>query len=259
MSERGLILAGDIRPGFFDSAGAFLGYAQDAMNVSELTLTPGEGEQRDRVSRMRDTFGQALDSVTLPAPWTMTMTTDSILRETLRTMFLGIDQDVSVASGSVTDESITARLDNWVPLANQNVLNDTAPVVTDSAGTTTYGEGTDYKVDLRNGMILAFSTGSITAEEELLVSYSFGGKDGFRVNGAKTEAVKMALLLDGKSLRQADSGKVIRLIIHEVSLRPAGGNDLKSDEWIAPQFTGTLVTPTGETEPFFYEEYTPGS
>lgn len=258
MSERGLILAGDVKLGFYDDAGAFLGYSADPINVTELTPTPGEGEQRDRVSRMRDTFGQALDSVTLPAPWTLTFTTDSISQEILRALFLGLEQTVNVASGSVTDESITARLDRFVPLANQNVLNTPAVVVTDSAGTTTYIEGTDYEVDLRNGQLRAFSTGSITEAEELLVSYSFGGKDGFRINAAQKESIQMALLLDGKSLRQEDSGKVIRWLAPKVNIRPAGGNDLKGDEWFSPQFTGTIITPTGQNQPFFYEEYTPG-
>jgi hypothetical protein len=85
----------------------------------------------------------------------------------------------------------------------------------------------------------------------------WSAEGGFRVNGAKSESITTALLMDGKSLRQADSGKVIRLIIEQATLRPAGGNDLKSDEWLAPQLTGTLITPTGQAQPFFYEEYTP--
>lgn len=259
MSERGLILAGDVRLGFYDSAGAFLGYAKDPINVTEMTPTPGEGEQRDRVSRMRDTFGQALDSVTLPAPWTLTFTTDSIGRDILRALFLGTDQDIAVASGSVTGEALTAQHDKWVPLEFPQVDNATPPVVTDDTGVTTYTEGTDYLIDLRNGMIQAISTGTITDGESLLVDYSYGARTGFRINGATANELTVAMLLDGRSLRQADSGKVVRWLAKQVTLRPAGGNDIKSNEWVAPQFTGTLITPTGENQPFFYEEYTPGA
>jgi len=259
MSERGLILAGDVRLGFFNDAGAFLGYQQDPINVSEFTLTPGEGEQRDRVSRMRETFGQALDSVTLPAPWTMTMTTDSIVREVLKGMFLGQDVDIAVSSGSVTEEEVVARTGKWVPLANVNLDEGTPPTVTGPGGSPSHAASTDYVIDYRNGMIRAIEGGAITDGDTIEVGYSYGARDGFRVNGAKSESITTALLMDGKSLRQADSGKVIRLIIEQVALRPAGGTDLKSDEWLAPQLTGTLITPTGKSQPFFYEEYTPGT
>lgn len=259
MSERGLLLAGDVRLGFFNDAGAFLGYQSDPINVTEMTLTPGEGEQRDRVSRMRDTFGQALDSVTLPAPWTLTMTTDSVIRETLKAMFLGEDVDVAVSSGSVTGEEVTARTGMWVPLANVNLDENTPPTVSGSGGSPSHSSGTDYVIDYRNGMIRAIEGGAISDGDTIEVDYSYGARNGFRVNGARSESITTALIMDGKSLRQADAGKVIRLIIEQVALRPAGGNDIKSDEWLAPQLTGTLVTPTGKSQPFFYEEYTPGT
>ena len=259
MSERGMILAGDVRLGFFDEFGAFQGYARDAINVTELTPTPGEGEERNRVSRMRDTFGQSLDSTTIPEPWTLTLTTDSIGREVLRALFLGNDLELDVASGSATDEAVTARLGKWVPLANQNLSATPEPTATDSSGTPSYVLDTDFLIDRRNGMIMALESGNITEGDEILVSYSFGARQGFRINGAVSESLEVALLLDGRSLRKGDSGKVIRWLAPQVSLRPAGGNDLKSDEWLSPQFNGTLVTPPGENQPFWYEEYTPGS
>ena len=254
----GLILAGDVKLGFFDSSGAFLGYAADSINVTELTPTPGEGEQRDRVSRMRDTFGQALDSITLPAPWTLTFTTDSISRDILRGLFLGLDEEVAVASGAVTDEAVAARHDKWVPLANQNILATPAPTVTGAGGTPTYNPGTDYEIDRRNGQIRAFGTGAIADAAAIEVDYSYGGKAGFRINAAQAESLQVAMLLDGRSLRPEDANKTIRWVAPRVNIRPAGGNDLKGDEWLAPQFSGTFITPPGESQPFFYEEYVAG-
>lgn len=255
----GLILAGDVKLGFFDNAGAFLGYSADPINVTELTPTPGEGDQRDRISRMRDTFGQALDSITLPAPWTLTFTTDNISRDILRGLFLGLDEDITVASGTATGEVVVARHDKFVPLANQNILASPAPTVTASGGTPAYTEGTDYEIDLRNGQIRAFSTGAIADASDMEVGYSFGGKTGFRINAAKVESLQVAMLLDGRSLRPEDSGKIIRWLAPKVTIRPAGGNDLKGDDWFSPQFSGTLITPVGSSAPFFYEEYTPGA
>ena len=257
MSSGGLILAGDIRLGFYGSDGAFLGYMQDPINVTELTLTPGEGETRDRVSRMRDTYGQALDSVTLPEPWTTTFTTDTISSEILRALFLGLKEEIDVDSGSITDEEITARVGTWVPTSKVMFtgLNDVS-VTDDADPANTLEEGTDYLVDLRNGAILALASGAITDGDTIKVSAQYGGIEGFRINGARRESLTVAVLLDGRSLRDEDEGKIIRMIARRISIRPAGGNDIMSDEWFSPQFQGTLLTPQGESQPFFYEEYT---
>lgn len=254
MSTGGLILAGDVRLGFYNSSGAFLGYAQDAINVTEMTLTPGEGETRDRISRQRDTYGQALDSITLPEPWTMTFTTDSIGRDILKALFLGEDTDVDVASGSITSEEIVARTGKWVPTSQVGFTTGTVSV-TGTGGSPTHAEDTDYLVDLRNGAILAIDGGAITAGATIEVSADYGARAGFRINAAKTESLSVALLVDGRSLRPEDSDKTIRTLIHKVNLRPAGGNDLMSDEWVSPQFGGTMVTPSGKDEPFYYEEF----
>jgi hypothetical protein len=254
MSSGGLILAGDVRLGFYGSDGAFLGYMQNPINVTELTLTPGEGETRDRVSRMRETYGQALDSVTLPEPWTTTFTTDTISSEILRALFLGLKEEIDVDSGTITDEEITARVGTWVP-TSKVMFTDLQSVEVKDDQDTTLSEGTDYLVDLRNGAILALASGAITDGDTIKVSASYGGIEGFRINGARRESLTVAVLLDGRSLRDEDEGKVIRMIARRISIRPAGGNDIMSDEWFSPQFQGTLLTPQGENQPFFYEEY----
>lgn len=255
MSTGGLILAGDVRLGFYDGSGAFLGYMQDPINVTQLTPVPGEGEERNRESRMRDTYGQALDSITIPQPWTLTFSTDTIGRETLRALFLGLEENIAVASGSITDEEITARLGKWVP-TSQVMLESSGLTVTDGGSTpTTYVLDTDYLVDLRNGAILALPGGAIADGQTISVSASYGGRDGFRIKGGRVEALTVAMLLDGRSLRPEDSGKIIRWVAKRVNIRPSGGNDLMSDEWLTAEFAGTLLIPQGESEPFVYEEY----
>jgi len=167
---------------------------------------------------------------------------------------LGEDTDIDVASGSITSEQITARTGKWVPTSQVGFTEGTV-TVTGSGGTPSHVEDTDYLVDLRNGAILAIDGGAITDGDTIEVSADYGARSGFRINAAKTESLSVALLVDGRSMRPEDSGKKLRILVHKVNLRPAGGNDLMSDEWVAPQFGGTLITPTGKSEPFYYEEF----
>jgi len=254
MSTGGLILAGDARLGFYNDAGAFLGYMKEPINVTELTPVPGEGDEIVRESRMRDTYGQALDAITAPAPYTLTFTTDTISREILRALFLGLDTDIDVASGSITAEQIVARTGTWVP-TSQVMLSDAGLTVTGTGGTPSYTEDTDYLVDHRNGAILAIDGGGIADGTTIEVNASYGGRSGFKISAGRRESITAAFLLDGRSLRPEDSGKVIRWKADRVTFRPAGGNDLMSQEWLAAQFSGTILIPTGADEPFVYEEY----
>ena len=259
MSTGGLILAGDCRLGFYNDAGAFLGYMKDPINVTELTPVPGEGEEIVRESRMRETYGQALDALTAPAPYTVTFTTDTISREILRALFLGLDTDINVASGTITNEVITARLGKWVP-TSQVMLVSSGITVTDGGTTPVpYVRDTDYLVDLRNGAILALPGGDITEGQQISVSASYGGRSGFKISAGRREAITAAFLLDGRSLRPEDSGKVIRWKADRINFRPAGGNDLMGQEWLAAQFSGTILIPQGADEPFTYEEYSAAS
>ena len=249
----GLMLAGDARLGFYNDAGAFLGYMKDPINMTELTLTPGEGEQQDRISKMRDSRGQALDSRVIPGPWTGTFTTDTISSEILEGLFLGVKTDITVASGAIAAEEIVARTGNWVPTSQ--VGFDAGSVSVTTAADAALTVDTDYLVDHRNGAILAIAGGSINDGDTIKVTATYGSRAGFNINAAQSEGLTVALLLDGRNLRSEDAAKVIRLEAKRMSIRPAGGNDFFGDGWLAGQFAVTFLTPVGEDKPFTYREY----
>lgn len=73
-------------------------------------------------------------------------------------------------SGTVTDEDVTADLNDWVALANHRLTPGTV-VVTNSAGNTTYTEGSDYIIDYANGKLMALAT--ITNAQALKVDYQY--------------------------------------------------------------------------------------
>lgn len=72
------------------------------------------------------------------------------------------------STGTVTDENVTADLNDYVSLANKRLIPGTV-VVTNSAGTVTYVEGSDYVIDYANGRFMALAT--ITNGQSLRIDY----------------------------------------------------------------------------------------
>lgn len=79
------------------------------------------------------------------------------------------------AAPAVTDEDVTAALGAWVQMAHKRLRPGTV-VVTNSAGSTTYVEGTDYVIDYEEGQIWCIA-GTITNGQALKVDYVY---DAFR-------------------------------------------------------------------------------
>lgn len=74
------------------------------------------------------------------------------------------------STGTVNNESVTADLSAYVQLANKRLIPGTV-VVTNSGGTVTYAEGSDYVVDYANGRFRALAT--ITNGQALLIDYQY--------------------------------------------------------------------------------------
>lgn len=81
------------------------------------------------------------------------------------------------AAPTVTDEVVTASHDAWVALNKKRQRPGTV-VVTNSGGSTTYTEGTDYVFDYEDGNFMALSTGAITNSQSLKIDYVY---DAFRL------------------------------------------------------------------------------
>lgn len=250
MSDTGLILAGDVFVGPYSGL-SFLGYYGTPINCTEFTLQPGDVETVDRSSRKRASYGQALDSITRPSPWTLSMTTDTMNTETLRMAFLGDTDSLSDTGASVTDEEVTAAHDLWVPLAHRNIDTGQAITVTGSGGSPSYTEDTDYVIDARNGMIRVLSTGGIADAATIEVSYTFTTLAGTKIDGAQVTDLPLRVMIDGRNL--ANDHRVA-VIVHRANLVPASPADLMGEDFVSTQFSGTMITPTGKAGPFEFQD-----
>jgi len=72
-----------------------------------------------------------------------------------------------------TVESQTFNANNIITVSKGNFLNTTSVKVTNSAGTTTYTQGTDYTLTAANGVVTRVAGGSIAASATVVISYRY--------------------------------------------------------------------------------------
>lgn len=105
-------------------------------------------------------------------------------------------------SGTVTDEDVTADTGAWVAMANNRLTPGTV-VVTNSAGSTTYTEGTDYVIDYEVGNIMALAAGSISDSQALKVDYGYTAirkGENVAIERAKTSLTYVTLEIEADRL-----------------------------------------------------------
>lgn len=241
----GLLCAGDVYLDRLDADGNSTGLRKIGNATRFAINEPSERQQR--TGRGRDNYGQVLDDVAIKQPSTIALTLDEVDKTNLAFALLGDTAAYSVTGASVTDESITAHIGAASALEFRNLDSGTPPTVTDSGGTTTYVEGTDYTVDLRLGHITPLEGGSITEAEELLVSYTYLDAAGNKVSGGVQPQIRARVLLDGKNL--AD-GKDILVNVDEARITPDSEVDFLASEFVPLSMTGSMKLLEGKAAPY---------
>lgn len=133
----------------------------------------------------------------------------------------------------------------WPTTTGQTVVD--ATVTWTDMGLITCVVDTDYTLVTRLGAIKALSTGDIVDGETLNVDYTWAAQDGYDIDGATQPTVKCRFLLDGKN---DVNGKKCIVDVYEANVKPASPIDFLNEEYAELTLEGTLITPTGQSEPF---------
>lgn len=146
----------------------------------------------------------------------------------------------TVASGTVTDESHTAKAGGLLMLA---AIEPGSVVVTSDPAGTTYVEGTDYEV--RPEGIFILSSGSIADDTALLVSYSNPEYD---VIQALTESAQELEVVFG-GMNEADAADATPQVIEFFKVQPAvaGEMALIADGFGGVPFSATVAKDSSKT------------
>ena len=245
MTAPAIFGAGSIRLDVYDPVTqSFTGYGNE-LGADKFEIT-GDIEEKQKTSKKRDNYGAAIASVIIPKPSKIAITISELDNDALALQFQGIRSAWTQGAASVADEAITAKLDKWISLSKRN-LADAGFLVKDSAGTTTYAIGTDYLVNYATGEVKLLSTGTIAADAALKVSFDALALSGQQIRGGTRPQARMRAKFEG--VNKVDD-QYIECEVWEAVVSSSNGFDFLADDFNGVELTGTLVVPSGKTEPY---------
>ncbi len=241
MAARGFLGSGDLYINRI-VAGVAQGWV-GPYEASKFEIKPNV-ELKELTSRGKATYGQVIESVALAQPSDFTVELPEVNKDSLALALLGTNSGITQASGTVSDEVVLAKLGIWVPLSKAKI---STVVVTNSAASTTYVNGTDYIYNAELGWLKALPGGAITADQSLKVDFAHAAITGTQIAGATNADVRAMFKLDGKN--QADGLPCI-VTVQEGVIAANSAFDFLSNDFNTVSLPGRMKTPTGFTEPF---------
>lgn len=257
MSARGFLGAGDLYISRYNpTINAFEGL-KGPFECTKFEIKPNI-EVKEQASRGRTTYGQVIESVSLPQPADFSIELPEVNRETLAIALMGTASTINQSAGTVAQGSplsIVLASDIWVPLGFGNWQQDGFRVAN---GATVYALDTDYQVNWHLGMVrvvpgsslataIAASGGTPLALE---VSGTYHAVGGTRIAGATATDVRARFQLDG--INFADKQPVI-VDVWEGVIAPDAAFDFMSNEFASIPLTGRMKTPVGRIDPYTIE------
>ena len=213
-------------------------------NATKFVISETEADVKERISKMRDTYGSALDTVVIPKPAKFSLELNEIDVDNMALALRGLIEVINVSAGSVSDEEmVVSAMDVWLELGHRNVSN----VVMKNADGVALTELEDYVLNTRLGMIKFLSSGSVSEGATVTKTYSYGAVQGKRIKGGRVTEIECALILDGQNMV---NNKDCTVKIFKCKLRPASEVDFLMDDFQSLTLEGTLVVPEGQTEAY---------
>lgn len=242
------LLAGDL---YFNPIDNVTGLPVGKMGpypCSKYEIKPNS-EIKEALSKSRATYNQPVATVALAKPADITIELTKMDAYGLMLALSGTAQDYTQGAGTVTDQALAltaAKMDKWQELGKENI-GDTGFVVTNSAATTTYAEGTDYVVNRVIGMIKPLSTGTIPSTETVKIDFTYAAVEGTRILGGTQAQVKGHFQLDGFNLV---TNLPVEANCWEVVMKNDQGIDFLADDFGKVVLTGRANVVAGKDAPF---------
>lgn len=204
----------------------------DLGNAPAFTISR-DGESLDHFSS-REGIRKKDHSVDISVGFKLRFTLDEYSMDNLDIALQG-DGVETVSQGAGTeDESLTARLDRWVPLTYHNVATGTVDI---THGATHFTLGTDFTVDYVTGRIFFYSTGTITEGEAVNAHYDYGATEYDTVNPGERTPVEGFLRFVG----DPDVGPKHHLEVWRAKISLVGDLSMITNDWGTIEFEGEIL------------------
>lgn len=213
--------------------------------ADSLSITPSVNTVQS-TSKGRYDYGQVLESVNIAQPTEFSMALKEVTGDILVMAFLGTSAAHSEGSGSLSDVEVTVSVGKWVPIGKRNLA--ALVTVENVDGSTTYVEGTDYRLNRPMGWIMALAGGALAGVgAKAYVTGSYSAVSGTNIKGSTRTEVRAEIIFDG--INQAD-GTQCTVTIHEAVLSSDSEFDFLADDFGTVNLTGNLKTPVGKDAPY---------
>lgn len=208
-------------------------------NVTEFT--PKENaEQKVRKSMQKNSYGDALDTVNIRSPSTLTFTLDDWRPENMALLLLAnVDAHTQAAAAiSLQELVIGTLLDCWYEVGHKMITG--VQVFSDAGGATELVLDTDFKVEPTTGMILPIAGGAISASSSVYVTYAAPDltTDWIQLLAGTNANKKLALKVCARNLVTQEFGV---LIVPQVVINPANGLNVFSEDYNSVQVSGNII------------------
>lgn len=236
-NDHGVLLSGTA---YMKQAGVNAGFVEIG-NVTALQLKSG-ADKKERISKKKESFGQALDSIVIPKPVEISIEFDTFNKQNFAMMLMGNAADLSAAAVTVADEVLTVQKGEWIQLANANIDTTQTIGLKTESGSTIKAE--DYTINASLGLLKLNDSATQTTGDKLKISYKTRAGAGFKVEAGTLTGLNLEIVLD---MQNRASGKTGRLEIYQAAIAADGDFDWLADDWGNAKFSGSLVTPTGKS------------
>lgn len=206
-------------------------------NVTSFSINTSD-EVKEKYESM--THNSALyDATVVKRTITTKIVGDEFSTDNLALNLMGDIVAVTQASGTVSDETLTAaaKPGRFYPTKFRNIKD-----VVVSVGAATKVEGTDYTVDAATGRIYIVPTGTIAAGATVVVDYGYSTLNLQAVQGGVVSNIYASLRFIGDPAK----GPKYEVQIGKVQITPDGELGLISDDYGQWSLTGRVMSIPGQ-------------
>jgi hypothetical protein len=243
MAARGYLGSGDLYLARF--VGGVAGDILGPYECSKFEIKPNS-EVKELVSKGRNSYGQVVETATIPQPADLTIDLPEVNKESLAIALFGTTAVLTQTAGTwSTAIDLPTKHNVWTPLPKAAILT---LVAQDPTATDTYVLGEDYLLNAEMGWIKTLSTGDIGATETLKITGTFDDQAGTEIKGITSSDVRVKAILHAKNFAEADAHSVVT--VYEAVIAADSAFDWLADDFNTISLPGRMKTPAGLDAPF---------
>ena len=205
-------------------------------------------ETKARVSHRKHDYGATLDSITIPKPAEVTLSTNTFQPLTWGMAMMGTAATQTSAVQTVADEPAKARLSGYHPLKHHDI--DPATVEVKKGGTTI--AASKYTLQAEVGMLQITDATAAAEGDDLTVNYNTQATSRTVIDGARVSSFKGKVIIDGQD---EVTKKRAKLTIPAVTLAVDGDFDWFSDDFNTITMKGNAAVGKNGEAPYTVELY----